>query len=260
VIDSGVDGSHRWLKGVAGGAGFELVDGQRRLVPDAYDDLFGHGTAVASLIHAFCPEADLYAVRLASYAYVATGLGSPPMVSSSASELPYLELGVPESGLAQAIDWCVERGGIQVVNMSYSLDATELDTDGPLSRACRGAWEQGVTVVSSYGNRKNAMSFPAALATVIGVRRSLTLPPGRVEILSAENRDVAAWGGPVRTAFLKDTVSHVYGTSLSSAHVAAMIGRMYLANDRIGPDEAFGYLKQVSSLSDRSCVDGREGG
>jgi hypothetical protein len=243
VIDSGIDRSHRWLNGVAGGVGFEYEDGEFRLVPGSFDDLYGHGTSIASLIHAFCPQAELVAVRVVTCLRPETW--APALDLDPTDWSPLLEVNVPETQVAQAVLWCIEQD-IPIINLSYSVKESEVRDGGPLTEACRRAYERGITIIGSYPNGDDASSYPAAFPTVIGVRRSRELPAGRVGILSETNRDVSAWGGPVHLAFLKNTVSYCFGTSLSCAHVTAIVGRIHHAAGQIGPDRVFDYLKRIS--------------
>ncbi|MGC8641608.1 MAG: S8 family serine peptidase [Isosphaeraceae bacterium] len=242
VVDSGVNAAHPWLDGVAGGAGFEYERGEYRLVPGAFDDLLGHGTSVASLIHAFCPQAELYAVRVATCHHPEEW--GEMQARYPRGKFPTVEPDVPEPQLAEALEWCIKQS-IDIVNMSYSFEQVDGEK-GPLAEVCRQAYERGMTIVGSYKNDSDAPAYPAFFPTVIGVRRSRTLPPGRVEVLSEANKDVAGWGGPVRVAHLGERVCYCFGTSLTCPHVAAIVGRIYRAAGRVGPDRVFEYLKRIS--------------
>jgi subtilisin family serine protease len=242
VIDTGIDPTHRWLNGcVVGGVGIEGGDGAAapRFTLGTFGDVAGHGTNMASLIHAFCPKAELMAVRIAACYRPVTRDGDRPF-----GETPYVEMGVSETVLAEAIHWCIDNK-ISIMNISYSLESVE--PDGSLEKACREAFDRGAIVVSSYRNGQSEPTYPAAFPTVIGVRRARGLAPGQLSIVSAGNRDVAGWGGPVHGAHLRDTISYSFGTSQACALVSAMVGRMKLVDDGIGPEGAFAYLQRISA-------------
>ena len=70
VLDSGIDGSHPDLAGrIAGSVGVEFENGKFVLhekSPLDNNDGFGHGTAVAGIIAAIAPNAQIYDVRVLS--------------------------------------------------------------------------------------------------------------------------------------------------------------------------------------------------
>ena len=137
IVDSGVSRAQRGTLaacvGIApGGAGVE------RAV--AHDDLMGHGTAVAQIILAEAPHAQLVSaqafagLRQADAACVAAG-----------------------------IDWCIEQR-VRIVNLSLGLA-----TDEPvLSAACRAAVAHGAIVIAAFPARGGSV-YPAAYPGVLAV-------------------------------------------------------------------------------------------
>ena len=67
VIDSGVDGSHPLVGGVAEYVAFALdpdaADGVR-MDAGEHEDLYGHGTACAAVIRSLAPDVELVSVRV----------------------------------------------------------------------------------------------------------------------------------------------------------------------------------------------------
>jgi subtilisin family serine protease len=67
VIDSGVDGDHPRVGGLAGSVAIE-ADGEAeagyRVVEGPHEDLVGHGTACAAIIRMLAPEAEIYSIRV----------------------------------------------------------------------------------------------------------------------------------------------------------------------------------------------------
>jgi hypothetical protein len=85
VIDSGINASHSHVAGAAGGVSF---------VSENWDDLIGHGTAVAAAIRDHAPQVDLYAVKIFDRSF--------------ATEIDIL---------VKALEWC-EANDMDVVNLS----------------------------------------------------------------------------------------------------------------------------------------------
>ena len=79
----------------------EAEDGVRYVEEDQPQDMFGHGTACAGIIHSLAPEAELYSVRV---------------------------LGKKATGravqFAGGLRWAVEQG-MQVINLSLSTSKEE---------------------------------------------------------------------------------------------------------------------------------------
>jgi hypothetical protein len=116
-------------------------DGSIAFAPD-YRDLLGHGTAVAGVIRAKAPEAELYAVRVFDR-----------------------ELRTHAVVVAAAIRWAVEQG-MNVVNISLG---TEREENRELLReACEEASQRGVILVAASEGSEREW-FPATFANVIAV-------------------------------------------------------------------------------------------
>ncbi|MAT05387.1 MAG: serine protease [Acidimicrobiaceae bacterium] len=99
VVDSGVDGTHPLVGGVA-----EYVDVVRdpeadegiRFELGEHDDLYGHGTACAAIVRSLAPEVEIVSVRV---------LGA--------------DLKGSAFNFAHGLDWCLEHG-VRVANLSLS--------------------------------------------------------------------------------------------------------------------------------------------
>src|SRR6478609_7163057 len=66
ILDSGVEWSHPALAGVRQADDIVMFQDDGRLVsePGRGEDMFGHGTAVASILHRLAPEAELGSFRV----------------------------------------------------------------------------------------------------------------------------------------------------------------------------------------------------
>jgi membrane-anchored mycosin MYCP len=195
VIDSGVDAEVAVLRGrVAAGADFLHHD------PDGRQDCVGHGTEVASLI-AGRPGRDPGFQGLAPGATIV-----PVRVSEEEDEQGGGTSGdrVSFGDFADAIDWAVDQGRADVINLS--LVTTEGDT--PVRAAVARAIAKGVVVVAAAGNHggpddSNPTPFPAAYPGVIGVgaltadgvRAPYSQHGGYVDVVAAGDRITAALPG-----------------------------------------------------------------
>jgi hypothetical protein len=91
VVDSGINETHSHIGGVAGGVSF---------VSDNWDDLIGHGTAVAAAIRDHEPRIELYAVKIFDRSF-ATAIES----------------------VVKALEWCADNE-MDVVNLSLGTAKT----------------------------------------------------------------------------------------------------------------------------------------
>jgi subtilisin len=66
ILDSGIDWRHSWLRRLRRGDDIVLRQEDGRLVSEqgCGEDVFGHGTAVAGIIHALAPEAEVSSYRV----------------------------------------------------------------------------------------------------------------------------------------------------------------------------------------------------
>lgn len=212
VIDSGVDFGHPQLRDrVARGADFLHDD------PTGRQDCVGHGTGVASIIAArpspatgfqgLAPDAVIVPIRISEQREIdgeAVGdRGSPAQ-------------------FAQAIDFAVEQGDAQVINLSVVMT-----DDNPLVRAAvERALAAGVVVVAAAGNlggsgRGNPTPYPAAYEGVIGVGSVKSDGSRAPTSQFGPYVDLAAIGEGVTVAALVSGHSVNSGTSFATPFVAA---------------------------------------
>jgi membrane-anchored mycosin MYCP len=213
VIDSGVDAATPALRGrVAAGADFLHND------PDGRQDCVGHGTEVASLIvgrpgrdpgfQGLAPGATIVPVRVSEEEDEQGGTTSGDRVSFG--------------DFADAIDWAVDEGGADVINLS--LVTSEGNT--PVRAAIARAIARGVVVVAAAGNHggpddPNPTPFPAAYPGVIGVG-ALTADGVRASYSQhGDYVDVVAAGDKITAALPGGGLKIDSGTSFASPFVAA---------------------------------------
>ena len=137
VLDSGVGCTHPHVRKIVDGATI-TADG----VCAGFDDVLGHGTAVASVIHFLNPEADILAVKIFD--------------RKLATSLPVV---------LRAIDWCLEQD-VQVINLS--LGTTNPEHRSGFEEAVVRCVAAGVVIVSALEMNRVA-ALPGSLDDVVGV-------------------------------------------------------------------------------------------
>ncbi|MEZ5144607.1 MAG: S8 family serine peptidase [Acidimicrobiales bacterium] len=153
IIDSGIDADHPDLEGcvdVDGGIVVGLEDGEPTVSPGPHEDLFGHGTACAGIIHRLAPEARITSVRV-----LGEGLQGKAAVFLT--------------GLAWAVDQ-----GFDVINLS--LGTTRRDWALPFYELCDRAYFGGSFLVTAANNIMRP-SFPSLYASVTSVACNLSKDP-----------------------------------------------------------------------------------
>lgn len=210
VIDSGIDGSHPRVGGVAGAVAVEPdPDGEPpdvRVVDGPHQDLYGHGTACAAIIRAVAPAAELWSVRV---------------------------LGERLSGkawvFAAGLEWCLDNG-IQVVNLSLSTSNDDYaETFHELVDRCAHA---GVVLVSAMANERKT-TYPSQFAGVLSVAAT---EGDDLERFVRNPRPPAEWGAPgvdVDVAWLGGGSATVTGNSFAAPVVAGHVARILGAHPHL---------------------------
>jgi len=182
VIDSGLDATHPLIEAPISAAAIDLVDGNPSITDPAdgvdndgdglVDEMAGHGTFVASLVHLVAPEATLLPIRI---------------LDTEGRTSVYLMA----KGIAAAID-----AGADVINMSVG---TTYDSVA-IEYLVEEAENAGIVVVASIGNldRQEPEEHPAADGGAHGV--VATDPTDRRAVFSNFG-DAAALAAPGTTAF-----------------------------------------------------------
>jgi subtilisin len=154
IIDSGVDGAHTRVNGVAGGVALtydaEAPDGVR-IEEGPHEDLYGHGTACAGIIRGLAPECDIYSVRVLGQRLTGKGL-------------------VFAAGLRWAI-----ANGMDVVNLSLSTSRREYFA--VFHELADTAYFRKTLLVSAVNNSP-AESYPSLYSSVCSVAARPEAGPG----------------------------------------------------------------------------------
>jgi membrane-anchored mycosin MYCP len=213
VLDSGVQADIPALKGRVA-AGMDFLHGD----PDGRQDCVGHGTEVASLIvgrpgggsglQGLAPGATIVPVRVSEEENDQAGGTSGDAVSFPA--------------FAAAIDWAVDHGHADVINLSL----VSISGDTPVRAAVQRAIDKGVVVVAAAGNQggdqdPNSTPFPAAYPGVIGVG-ALTSDGVRASYSQhGDYVDVVAAGDKITAALPGGGLKVDSGTSFAAPFVTA---------------------------------------
>ncbi len=249
VVDTGVDGGHPDLAGrLERGADLTFL---RR--SDAWEDLDGHGTAMAGLVVAngralgVAPDATVLPVRRST-----DNLGS-------------------SSTTAEAIDWAVEHGAT-VLCLAFTFAENPAGLQAAIARAIAA----DVVVVAGVGNAPDdqGLQYPAAYQGVIGaagvdrdgsrpqfsvVGAAAVLAAPAVEIMTTRARNVvpdgygAGSGTSDATAIIAG-VAALVRAAFPDLSAAEVVRRLTLtADDRGAPgrdDEyGFGIVNPVAALT-----------
>ena len=194
VLDSGVD----YVTGINLAGYVNFIEGEEELSP-IFQDLTGHGTAIAGIISGngetgikgINPNAELYSVK------VLDGENKAPL-----------------SRIIEGIYWCIEQD-MNIINMSFGTPVYSK----ALEQAVKDAYDAGLLMVAAAGNDGEAVEYPAAFPEVMAV--AATNPEANISEFSntGEELDVAAPGEKVRVAAFFDGNQVTHGTSIAAPHV-----------------------------------------
>jgi len=141
ILDSGIDSSHHSFG--APGEQCRVIANLDFTGEGTYNDLYGHGTHVASIAAGSGHVAD------GAYTGIAPG----------ANLINVRVLGAQGQGSASAtiagIDWCIQNKStynIKVLNLSLGTPAVDSEADDPLCQAVQQAVAAGLVVCAAAGN------------------------------------------------------------------------------------------------------------
>jgi subtilisin len=212
VIDSGIEHDHPLLEGcVDADAGVQVLvddDGAVHLDHGPHEDVYGHGTACAGIIHSIAPQARITSVRV---------LG--PMNSGKA--VAFLH------GLAWAVDH-----DFDVVNLS--LGTTKTDWALPFYELCDRAYFNNTFVVTAANNTAKP-SFPSLFASVASVACNLTTDPFRFHVSPNPPTEFLARGIDVEVAWKGGETMQMTGNSFAAPHLSGLAALVRAKHPRLRP-------------------------
>lgn len=204
VVDSGIEHDHPALgDSVRGGVVIEFDEQAQdkiRLVENEHpQDVSGHGTACAGIIHSIAPEAEIYSV----------GVLGRDMRGRAVQCL---------AGLRWAID-----NGMQVINLSLSTSREEYYA--PFHQLTDDAFFKNVILVSAVNNIP-APSYPSLYSSVISVAANFEQDPFTYYYNPSPPVEFGAPGIDVKVAWLNRQYLVSTGNSFAAPHmcgIAALI-------------------------------------
>ena len=183
------------------------------------EDTYGHGTAVASIILQYSPEAVLV-----------------PLVSNVFEDNKIRQ--VHNKVFAQMITDAVDIYDCDIINISAGLILDKKE----VRDACIYAEENGVLIVASVGNdydiNGKVMYYPAGYETVLAVG-ALNKDGSEIAYFSQRGEwvDVFAVGEDVTIGTLSGNTRTSSGSSYSAAKVAAIAANVFRRNPEISLEE-----------------------
>lgn len=224
VLDSGIDTTHPGFAKLQVADDIAIVSegGRISVDEDATGDVFGHGSAVAGIIHAIAPRATIGSIRVLGH-----------FKESRAA--------VIREGLRQAA-----LRGYHIVQCSFGAPARA--QDAALYKNCIDAlYLRGIHIVASGSNNGfQTAEWPAHFPTVLAVgndpdgRDGLFLnSTGLVEFATRGEEDAALWpGGGTR---------RLVGSSFAAPRVAALLARLLSTHPDLHPLLAKALLRQIAT-------------
>ena len=200
VVDSGVDGAHPAVGGLAASfAVRQTQNGAWTVVPDRDGDLAGHGTACAGIIRATAPGCLITSVRILSRNLRGSG-----------------------EALLAAVQWAVEQR-FDLVNASLSTRQEAFKA--LLHDVADAAYFSGTTIVCAAHNGSVA-SYPWRFPSVISVGSHEAADPEYLESNPDPPVDFFARGARVAVAWPGGGAKTVSGNSFAAPHVTGLAARI----------------------------------
>lgn len=244
VLDSGIEVDHPALGGLELADDIAVVeDGMKlKVVPGEGRDLYGHGTAVAGILHQMAPEAELGSIRV---------LGE----SLSARTAIILE------GARQAI----ERG-YHILNCSLGCGVPEhvLKYKSWVDEA----YLKGVHVVAACNNKDSGRpEWPGFFTSVLTVNMARTENNSEIYYRPGHLVEFSARGVDVEVPWCGGATKKVTGSSFAAPRVAGMLACLLSEAPRTTPLQAKALFHRLAQPWNRAITapnelwnDNRNGG
>lgn len=196
IVDSGIEADHPALgNSVRGGVVVDRTGDGVEVREAPHDDLFGHGTACAGIIHALAPAAELYSARV---------LG------------PNLKGG--GAALIAGVKWAVDNR-MDIINLSLSTRKYEHVVT--LHDIVDEAYFHGTVIVASANNMP-VHSYPWLFASVISVASHAGNDPFTFYYNPDPPVEFTAPGVDLELAWAGKATSVGTGNSYATPHIAGI--------------------------------------
>lgn len=223
VLDTGIEKDHPNLSKVTWGDDIAIVEESLRLseAPGEGVDLFGHGTAVAGIIHEIAPEAEIASFRV---------LGSSVDAKTSV----------------------VLRGALLAIERGYhilncSLGCTIADHVLRYKHWVDEAYLKGVHVVAACNNQDfSRQEWPAFFSSVIAVNMARTERNGVIYYKPGSLVEFAAQGVDVEVPWLGGSTKRVTGSSFAAPKITGLLACLLSEFPNLPPLEAKALLHRLA--------------
>jgi subtilisin family serine protease len=227
IVDSGVERDHPAIGGRLGDAvRVELRDGDAVVLPDPDgDDVVGHGTACAGIVHAIAPGADLLSVRV---------LGPDNRGRGAA--------------FAAGLAWAIERGAT-VVNLSLS---SKSDAYFALLHDLADRAYFANTLLVCAANNVPGPSYPSLFASVVSVAAHDVADPAAWFYNPRPPVEFGAYGLDVDVAWRNGGRLVATGNSFAAPHLAGYAALIRAKHPDAAPFEVKAILAATATPVDRT--------
>lgn len=220
VLDSGIELKHSALTGLKLEHDLAVVDDglQLQVVPGDATDTYGHGTAVAGIIHHLAPEA-----TLGSFRVLGQQLRSRTMIIREAARL------------------ALERG-YHILNCSFGCgrDDHVLFYKDWIDEA----YVQGHHIVAACNNQDfTKREWPGHFPTVITVNFTHCQRPEEFHYQGGHLVEFAAAGQDIEVAWSGGAHKKVTGSSFAVPHVTGLLARLLSGLPELSPLQAKALLQ-----------------
>ncbi len=224
VLDSGIDAAHPDLAGLALSDDLSIVaeGGYLSVREGDGGDVFGHGTAVAGILHALAPGAEVGSFRV---------LGAFKEARSA----------VIRAGAQLALD-----RGYHILNCSFGCPG-RADFVMSFKGWIDAAYTRGTHVVAACNNQDYSIAeWPAHFPTVISVSRAPDAAPDALHFRGGDLVEFGSRGEQEAAAWLGGARKSVIGSSFAAPRVTALLARLLSANPGLPPLLAKSALRAVA--------------
>lgn len=223
VIDSGVDAAHPRVGGVTGAVAIEAdpdAEDGWRATEGPHEDLYGHGTACASIIRSLAPEAEIWSVRVLGRNLTTRG-----------------------SLFAAAIRWAIEHG-VQVANLSLSSKSEQWF--GPLHELADLAYFRRCMLVCAANNVPGP-TYPSQFASVFSVAATAARDPYALAVNPDPPVEFGAPGIDLDVAWSGGSTITATGNSFAAPHVAGLVALILSKHPQLTPSEVKAVLRAAAT-------------
>lgn len=223
VLDSGIDVTHPDLQQLQLRDALAVVeDGLHlKVMEDQHADVFGHGTAIAGIIHRLAPAAELGSIRV---------LGEH-LRSRTA---------IIREGVRQALD-----RGYHILNCSFGCGRE--DHVLQYKDWIDDAYLRGRHVVAACNNvNYHKREWPGHFPTVITVNFVPEPDADAMYFRSGTLVEFGARGHQIEVPWIGGGFKTVTGSSFAAPHVAGMLARLLSCCPQMGPLEAKALMQRLA--------------